>query len=509
MNKQLTVIVQAGGRGSRLRHHTWNKPKCLVSVYGKPLLYHLFDQFNGARFIIIGDYAFDNLQAFLTINPPSVPYSTILTTHKGTLSGIREVINTINSDDPVLIIWSDLFIQGTLTIPSEAKQPVIYTTSDFVCRWSISEENRLHERPSRENGIPGIFYFPNTSVLSDLPESGEFVKWFAANIDEHETLQTHGLEELGDFNTIEQHNTRDGFCRYFNEIKITPTTIIKSAKEQSFEKQQQREIQWYKDAAKLGFKKIPTVLNENPFTLERIKGKHIDQIGTITPSIYTEILKDLLDSLTILHNKKSIHANKNDALTVYLTKTIERIDSVSSIIPGFNRESITINGKKCRNFLHKKHSHIFKSTIEQILPEEFVPIHGDPTFSNTLVDENWRVWFFDPRGYFASDGIMGDKWYDFAKVYYSAIGGYDTFNRRKFKLYLDEQTVEILLEEPKHSNIAANIFCEHFPKDLFRIKVLHGLIWLSLSGFARDDLDSIIGAFYLGLYWLEDGITNS
>ena len=34
----LHIIVQAGGRGSRLRHHTWNKPKCLVSVRGKPLI---------------------------------------------------------------------------------------------------------------------------------------------------------------------------------------------------------------------------------------------------------------------------------------------------------------------------------------------------------------------------------------------------------------------------------------------------------------------------------------
>jgi NDP-sugar pyrophosphorylase family protein len=58
----LQIIVQAGGRGSRLRHHTWNKPKCLVSVRGKPLLYHLFERYSGARFFVIGDYAFDQLE---------------------------------------------------------------------------------------------------------------------------------------------------------------------------------------------------------------------------------------------------------------------------------------------------------------------------------------------------------------------------------------------------------------------------------------------------------------
>jgi NDP-sugar pyrophosphorylase family protein len=36
--------------------------KCLVSVRGKPLLYHLFERYSGARFFVIGDYAFDQLE---------------------------------------------------------------------------------------------------------------------------------------------------------------------------------------------------------------------------------------------------------------------------------------------------------------------------------------------------------------------------------------------------------------------------------------------------------------
>ena len=39
----MNIVIQAGGRGSRLRHYTWNKPKCLVSHNGKPVIYHLFD----------------------------------------------------------------------------------------------------------------------------------------------------------------------------------------------------------------------------------------------------------------------------------------------------------------------------------------------------------------------------------------------------------------------------------------------------------------------------------
>jgi len=100
---------------------------------------------------------------------------------------------------------------------------------------------------------------------------------------------------------------------------------------------------------------------------------------------------------------------------------------------------------------------------------------------------------------------MGDAWYDFAKVYYSAVGGYDAFNRRKFKLHIDNETVEVLMEEPLFAKTARDIFADYFGKDLARIEVLHGLIWLALSGYAKDDIDSVIGSFYLGLYWLEMG----
>jgi hypothetical protein len=96
--------------------------------------------------------------------------------------------------------------------------------------------------------------------------------------------------------------------------------------------------------------------------------------------------------------------------------------------------------------------------------------------------------------------------YDFAKVYYSAVGNYDLFNRRKFKLHVDNETAEILMEESEFFDIGKEIFLDYFGKDIAKIEILHSLIWLSLSGYAKDDIDSVIGSFYLGLYYLEQGI---
>ena len=75
-------------------------------------------------------------------------------------------------------------------------------------------------------------------------------------------------------------------------------------------------------------------------------------------------------------------------------------------------------------------------------------------------------------------------------------------------MHVDDGTVEVLMETPIFADVSNEIFNDYFNKDLPRIKLLHGLIWLALSGYVKDDIDSIIGSFYLGLYWLEDGLRN-
>ena len=52
------IIVQAGGKGSRMERLTRNKPKALVPVNNLPMIFHLFKKFSDKNFIIIGDYKF-------------------------------------------------------------------------------------------------------------------------------------------------------------------------------------------------------------------------------------------------------------------------------------------------------------------------------------------------------------------------------------------------------------------------------------------------------------------
>lgn len=45
----MKVIVQAGGLGTRMQAMTASKPKALIDVRNKPILFHLFDTFPHER----------------------------------------------------------------------------------------------------------------------------------------------------------------------------------------------------------------------------------------------------------------------------------------------------------------------------------------------------------------------------------------------------------------------------------------------------------------------------
>ena len=273
------------------------------------------------------------------------------------------------------------------------------------------------------------------------------MRWFAEAVPKFATLDCPDLKELGDFSSIETSNDRAGFSRFFNKVEMGEDRVTKTVIDPNYEDVHRNEVAWYAEAERLGFRRIPKIHGRAPLVLERIRGEHAYQMADLTPRERRAVLADYLDALTALHDLDTAPASPEQVREVYLDKTIARVRSIAALVPGIERPSMSINGLKCRNPFADGHAGLLEGLLPGLQPSRFVPIHGDATFSNTLVDDKLRVWFIDPRGSFAKPGIMGDEWYDFAKVYYSAVGGYDAFNRRKFKLHIDHETVEVLMEE--------------------------------------------------------------
>ena len=93
--------------------------------------------------------------------------------------------------------------------------------------------------------------------------------------------------------------------------------------------------------------------------------------------------------------------------------------------------------------------------------------------------------------------------YDWAKLYYSIAGNYDRFNLKDFRLEIGEKEVSLSIGSNHWEDMEPEFFQMTGAKE-GEIKLLHGVIWLSLTTYAWQDYDSICGAFYNGLYYLED-----
>ena len=59
------VIIQSGGKGTRMGHYVQNRPKCLVPVNGIPMILNTMKVYKDRKIIIIGDHLVDVLDSYL------------------------------------------------------------------------------------------------------------------------------------------------------------------------------------------------------------------------------------------------------------------------------------------------------------------------------------------------------------------------------------------------------------------------------------------------------------
>ena len=250
----------------------------------------------------------------------------------------------------------------------------------------------------------------------------------------------------------------------------------------------------------MGASSLPRIYGFHPLEMERIQGKNIYECQ-FPYEEKKEILRRLINSLQMLHEAAQIPADSFSCKEVYYKKTFDRIRNIRSLVPFADKAYITVNKRRCRNvFYHKRQ---LEQRLEQLTCDRFCFIHGDCTFSNMMIRENGSPVLMDPRGYFGFTELYGDPRYDWAKLYYSIVGNYDCFNRKKFELTFEGEEVCLDIQS-NHWEEMEDDFFEMTGTDPEEIKLLHAVIWLSLTTYAWQDYDSVCGAFYNGLYYLEE-----
>lgn len=498
----MKIIIQAGGKGTRLEGLTRNKPKCLVPVNNLPIIFYAFQKFKNAEFTIISDYKTDVLEKYLNAFGSKYNYKIIKTDKKGTVSGIKEAISSFSDDEQFMIMWCDLILSEGFEIPI-GKGNYVGISKDFECRWSYVD-NKFIKEPSKENGVAGLFVFENKKCLENIAEEGALVGWLCKQDIEFNKLNLYGSKEIGTLLSYSDNNDSTPRCRPFNSMEFDGDIIVKRGINEQGKKIAVDEIAWYKHVKDLGFKNIPEIFDYEPLTMKRVQGKNIYEYDCLTRSQKREILRKLIEALKELHNlEEKQPVDIQDVEDNFLNKTFDRLSKVEELVPFAKNEFIKINGRYYKNVFFNKEE--LKQKIKTVYPESFSLIHGDCTFSNLMFDTyDMKAILIDPRGYFGKTKFYGDVDYDWAKLYYSLAGDYDQFNRKKFTLDIRERDVEFAIKPNNWADMEEFFFDCLKNVSKFKIKLLHSIIWLSLTTYAWEDYDSICGAFYNGVIKLNE-----
>ena len=163
------AIILAAGRGSRMKHLTDDKPKCLNELHGKPLLQYQLDALRGAGITEIGivsGYQREKLQPFGLYEFFNERWA-----QTNMVSSLECAASWLGSDT-VIVSYSDIFYDAsavTTLLNCEAKLAVAYDPQ-WLSQWQgrfadplsdaetfrIDENQRLLEIGNKPNAISEV-----------------------------------------------------------------------------------------------------------------------------------------------------------------------------------------------------------------------------------------------------------------------------------------------------------------------------------------------------------------
>jgi len=494
------IIVQAGGKGTRLGHLTRNKPKALVPVDNLPMLFHLFRKYPESKYLVIGDYKFDVLERYVSAFGPKDVQLICASGHTGTCSGIQKAASLLPDGQPFLLIWSDLILPAEFHVP-DGKGNYIGVAKDFPCRWKY-ENGSLREEASDSFGVAGVFVFENRGILSNVPEDGEFVRWLSESGLKFQSLPLRRVKEYG---LLSEYQKLEGArCRPFNRIYREGDWFVKEPIDPQGESLAKRESAWYRAVQNRQFENIPRVASYEPLKLSYIDGKAVYEYADLSVKEKETLLDKIVECLKAVQSLGEVPANPDSYAEAYIGKTFTRLEKVKGLVPFSEDPYILVNGRRCHNIFELRDK--LETLMKEYIPSSFKLIHGDCTFSNIMLrsDKQTPV-LIDPRGYFGHTELYGDPAYDWAKLYYSIVGNYDQFNRKRFSLNIEPDCAVLEIASNGWESLEKRFF-QLLDGEVSKrqIKLIHAIIWLSLTTYAWENYDSICGAFYNGLYYLEE-----
>jgi len=218
-------------------------------------------------------------------------------------------------------------------------------------------------------------------------------------IDDHAVNCNLNLEkQLGYYNSTIK-------SRSFNNIEILNSMVIKTGKILG-EKYYYTQLGKFPRVANI-FPKLLDV-SQDKIIVERIKGLNFSYLYT-NNSLTENQLIQFLETLFRIHQEQNSDIAIDSVAEFNVKKILERYNS-------FNY---------ARFFESKKTLGLILDFLQNYKPESLTMIHGDPVFTNVIVNDNNQIKLIDMRGQIGDIyTVFGDPLYDISKIYQS-LTGYD------------------------------------------------------------------------------------
>jgi len=250
--------------------------------------------------------------------------------------------------------------------------------------------------------------------------------------------------------------------RTFNKVDYNKDKVVKTTSNEG-------EIYWYQNIPRGCGYMFPKVydITDNQITMENIEGVSFSYLYT-NKQLKTEQLINLTAQLRQLHEHET------------------KVDKYPKVYADYNQK---LRDRYYNNLeLYNKYIHaesIFKKLDNLLFYYDdaiFSVIHGDPVFTNVLQTEQ-GLKFIDMKG--KIDGeltIIGDAYYDLAKVYQSILGYDFILNDIELdNIYIDE-----------FRNVFEGLF---EPKGLRIIKIITASLFFTLMPLHTEDQDKFAKYF--------------
>ena len=472
----MKVVIVAAGIGSRLSKYTKEViPKILLSSGKRPILIDMLEYWSkySKDIIVITNSLYSGMvKSYANM----YGYGIKVLEHNIADGSANAIMANITEPGNYLFVWSDIVPVDTF---KEPENTTIFTDpGDY--RYAIINNEIINVEGIQPGNVPGVYYIKGFNNLGTNKENLDFIDVLKEHYKDFDTKPL-AVIDYGDEEKYKAALDKDGAkVRYFNSLEIKKDKVLKFPKGEKGKELAKIEKNWYTAVKRLAKDCIPEVnVKEDHIELERLDKTIAEYIKETND---TSIILNVYSLLHSLHSY-NVPVTKDKLLRDVYIEASKKIKARFEEIFWFLLNSKYVNTKdviECTNFLEKELLRYYKNYYGR-----YSLIHGDPQFSNIMLDSNNVPKLIDPRGYFGKTKLYGLREYDFAKVLY-AIYGYDEFNNTL--PYIQGTGFKAIDDLDKH----IEYINQNYSIDEYVLRLWLGVILLGLPGYIKNDAQKLL-----------------